>query len=115
MRDVAAGDVSLRPGRSSVTPTQPQGGGDGERPAPSAQPAPARPLAPVGDAIGETGHAVGATTESLGTITTAVAAHTEPIAGAVAAVANATMQALRATADRSGKVVGRLLGSSPPR
>jgi hypothetical protein len=115
VRDIAADDVSLHPGRPSVTPTQPQGGGDAERPAPSAQLAPARLPEPVGDAIDETGHAVGARTDSLATVTTAVAAHTEPIAGVVAAVANATMQALRATVDRSGQVVGRLLGDSPPR
>jgi hypothetical protein len=115
VRDIAADDPSFHPGRPSVTPTQPQGGGEAERPAPSAQPAPARLPEPVGGAVGATGHAVGATTDSLATITTAVAAHTEPIAGAAAAVVNATAQALRATVDRSGKLVGRLLGNPSPR
>jgi hypothetical protein len=106
-------ELTPHTGRLPVTAADPQGGGDADRPAPSAQPAPDRLLKPVGDAIGATGHAVGATTESLAAITTTAGAHTDPVARTVAAVADATTPALRTTADRSVKVVGRLLGDVP--
>jgi hypothetical protein len=115
VRDTVAGALSLHPGPRSVAADDPQGGGDANRPAPSAQPAPERLLKPVGDAIEATGQAVGATTDSLAKVTTAVVAHTEPVASAVGAVADASVQALRATVDRSGKVVGRLLGDPSAR
>jgi hypothetical protein len=107
--------LSLHTGDLPVTVSDPQDGGNADRPAASTQPAPDHLLEPAGDAVGATGHAVGATTDSLTTITTAVAARTEPLASIVAAVVDATTEALRTTVDRTGKVVGRLLAGPPPR
>jgi hypothetical protein len=97
--------------RGSDPETEPQqhagDGGSGGAP-PSVHRAPDRPLEPVGDAIGATGEAVGATTESLARRIDAVAV----TAGAAVA---ATRDVVRTTVDRTGRVVGRLLGGSPPR
>jgi hypothetical protein len=106
-REPAVVALSPQGGRGSAAkPEAQQHAGDGA--APSAQPAPDRLLQPLGDAIGATGQAVGATTESLTRRIDTVAAN------AAVAVAE-TRDLLRTTVDRSGRVVGRLLGGSPPR
>jgi hypothetical protein len=115
VQDTVAGELSLHPGRRPVAAEDPQGGGHANRPSPSAQPAPDRLLEPVGDVVGATGDVVGATTDALVKVTAAVGARTEPVASTVKAVVDATAEALRTAADRSGKVVGRLLGDQPPR
>jgi hypothetical protein len=112
-------------GHRSGAELPPHGAGSADRPAtPSAPAAPAHPapdrlLKPVGEAVGATGKAVGATTDSLARrldgVTAAVGARTEPVAATVEAATEATIDALRATADRSGKTVGRLLGAPPQR
>jgi hypothetical protein len=76
--------------------------------APPAHPAPDRLLQPVGDAIDATGEARDATTESL-------ARRIDAVTAAAAAAVGETPDVLRTTVDRSGRVVGRLLGDSPPR
>lgn len=120
VRETVADGLSPRAARRSSAGADPQrAGDDASRPAAPAQPAPAHLLQPVHDAVGATGQAVGATTDSLAnrldTVTAAVGAHTEPVATTVGAVADATTKALRTTVDRSGKVVGRLLGGTPQR
>jgi hypothetical protein len=119
VRDTVADGLSPRAGRRASAGAEPQRAGDAERPAAPAQPAPDHLLQPVGDAVGATGQAVGATTDSLAnrldTVTAAVGARTEPAATTVGAVADATTDALRTTVDRSGKVVGRLLGGTSQR
>jgi hypothetical protein len=89
-------------------PQQHAGDGDGGGAPPSVQPAPDRPLEPVGDAIGATGEAVGATTESL-------TRRIDTVAVTAGAAVAATRDVLRTTADRTGRAVGGLLGGSPPR
>jgi hypothetical protein len=120
VRHTVADGLSPRAGRRTIAGAEPQrAGDDAGRPAAPSQPAPDHPLQPVGGAIGATGQAVGATADSLAnrldTVTAAVGARTEPVATAVGAVADATTEALRTTVDRSGKVVGRLLGGTPQR
>jgi hypothetical protein len=105
-RAPAVAALSSQGGRSSAGKPAPQQNAD-DGAGPSAHPAPDRRLQPVGDAIGATGQAVGATTESLARRIDAVAA----TAGAAVA---ATRDLLRTTVDRSGRVVGRLLGGTPP-
>ena len=101
-----AGDgaaVALRRRGTRATP-KPQDAGDTTiapaKPA-SDPPAPQPLLSPVGETVGATGQAVGATTDALGRRLDTVTA--------------AAGDALRTTADRSGRVVGRLLGGSPAR
>jgi hypothetical protein len=91
---------------SRPTPAPQQHAGDGA--APSAHPAPDRLLQPVGDAVGATGQAVGATTESL-------ARRLDTVAATAGAAVAETHDVLRTTVDRSGRVVGRLLGGQPQR
>lgn len=110
-------DDELSPSAGRRSPAgsvpQPGGGGSTDRPAApadadAAQPAPDPLLQPVGDAIGATGEAVGATTDSL-------ARRLDTVTATVGAVTDATADTLRTTADRSGKVVGRLLGTPSQR
>jgi hypothetical protein len=109
-----AGDaLSPRAGRRALAGAAPQhdGAAPADRPVAPAGAAHAAPdplLQPVGDAIGATGEAVGATTDSL-------ARRLDTVTATVGAVTGVTTDTLRTTADRSGKVLGRLLGASPQR
>jgi hypothetical protein len=67
-----------------------------------------RLLQPVGDAVGATGQAVGATTESL-------ARRLDTVAATAGAAVAETRDVVRTTVDRSGRVVGRLLGGQSQR
>jgi hypothetical protein len=94
-------------GGSAATTQPPQHPAEGAA-VPPARPAPDRVLEPVGHALGATGQAVGATTQSLARRIDAVTA----TAGAAVA---ATRDVLSTTADRSGRLVGRLLDGPPAR
>jgi hypothetical protein len=116
-----AAPANRRTGEPALAALSPQGGAGagaktepepeqhaGDVAAPPAHPAPDRLLQPVGGAIGATGEALHATTESL-------ARPIDAVTVAAAAAGGETRDVLRTTVDRSGTVVGRLLGDSPPR